>query len=372
MRLFATLFAVLLALPVSAQPYLYWATDTDSTIARANLDGSGVDLDFITDQARPWDVVVDDTYIYWTNERGNTIGRARLDGSEVEPDFITGAFQPRSITRDDTYLYWNNLSVNAIGRARLDGSEVDQLYVPSGFPGGLAVSDTHIYWSTIANDAIRRSNLDGSDIDDEFVSDVEFVTSLVVEGDYLYWGTASSKGIGRVRLDGSDPTPGFIPEPSGVIGLASDGSALYAARSSAIFPVPSFIDRVNLDGSGYTTLLDADVVGTNVRGVAVTRGAATASEPDTAPVGTRLRLTLAPNPASATATLSVEMIRAGAVRIGVYDLLGRRVAELFDGALASGSLHTVTLDTAALPAGVYVVRARTDTDLHTKRLVVVH
>lgn len=371
MRLIATLLLLLLAAPVTAQPYLYWATSTDSTIARANLDGSGVDLNFITDQARPWGVVVDDTYIYWTNERGNTIGRARLDGSDVEPDFITGAFQPRSITRDDTYLYWNNISVNAIGRARLDGSEVNQIHVPSGFPGGLAVSDTHIYWGTIANDAIRRSNLDGSDIDDEFVSDVEFVTSLVVEGDYLYWGPANSKGIGRVRLDGSDPTPGFIPEPSGVIGLASDGSALYMARSSVITPIPSFIYRVNLDGSGYTTLLDADVVGTSVRGVAVTRGAATASEPDTAPVGTGLRLSVAPNPTRAGSQLTVEAEQGSAVRVAVYDALGREVAAPFEGTFGAEPTRTFALDTDELPAGIYFVRVESGDRVETKKLTVV-
>jgi len=369
MRLIATLALLLLAAPLAAQPYLYWATDTDSTIARANLDGSGVDLNFITDQARPWGVVVDDTYIYWTNERGNTIGRARLDGSDVEPDFITGAFQPRSITRDDTYLYWNNISVNAIGRAHLDGSEVNQFYVPSGFPGGLAVSDAHIYWGTIANDAIRRSNLNGSDIDDEFVSDVEFVTSLVVEGDHLYWGSANS--IGRVRLDGSDPTLAFIPEPSGVIGLASDGSALYIARSSVIFPVPSFIDRVNLDGSGYTTLLDADVVGTSVRGVAVTRGAATASEPDTAPVGTGLRLSVAPNPTRAGTHLTVEAEPGSAVRVAVYDALGREVAAPFAGTFGAEPSRTIALDTAGWPAGLYVVRVESGDRIETKKLTVV-
>lgn len=363
MRLLLPLVALLCASSASAQPYLYWATETDSTIARANLDGSDIDLDFIADQARPWDVVVDDTYIYWTNSRGGSIGRALLDGSDVDPGFITGASMPRSLARDDTYLYWNNRSVNAIGRARLDGTEVIQGYVPSGFPDGLAISDSHIYWATIANDAIRRSNLDASGIEDAFVGNVEFVTSLVIADDFLYWGPADAAGIGRVGLDGSDPTPGFIPEATAVFGLATDGEALYVARADGP------IDRVNLDGSGYTTLIAAEDLGV-IRGLTVSSSTNTASMPDVLPGTPSLQLAVAPNPTSASTTITVTSARGDRVQVTVYDLLGRHVADLFDGAVASRTPQTMSFDTAGLPAGVYLVRAQSRDGVEVKRLTV--
>ena len=37
---------------------------------------------------RPCGVATDGTHIYWANEGGSTIGRANLDGSGVQQDFI--------------------------------------------------------------------------------------------------------------------------------------------------------------------------------------------------------------------------------------------------------------------------------------------
>ncbi|MEO1728080.1 MAG: T9SS type A sorting domain-containing protein [Bacteroidota bacterium] len=68
-------------------------------------------------------------------------------------------------------------------------------------------------------------------------------------------------------------------------------------------------------------------------------------------------------------TVSLSVGTATAARVMVYDVLGRTVARLHDGA-ASDRLR-LTLDTAALPAGVYVVRAETDDTVLTRRLTVV-
>ncbi|MEL6442605.1 MAG: right-handed parallel beta-helix repeat-containing protein [Bacteroidota bacterium] len=76
-----------------------------------------------------------------------------------------------------------------------------------------------------------------------------------------------------------------------------------------------------------------------------------------------------PNPTTRTATVSLSVGTATAARVMVYDVLGRTVARLHDGA-ASDRLR-LTLDTAALPAGVYVVRAETDDTVLTRRLTVV-
>ncbi len=64
---------------------------------------------------------------------------------------------------------------------------------------------------------------------------------------------------------------------------------------------------------------------------------------------------VAPNPATGRASLSLRQAAPGAVTVGVYDALGRRVAVLFDG--VAGTDEALSLDVAGLPAGVYVVRA---------------
>jgi hypothetical protein len=65
----------------------------------------------------------------------------------------------------------------------------------------------------------------------------------------------------------------------------------------------------------------------------------------------------APNPSNGRAAFTLEVTETQAVRVEVMDALGRRVATLHDGPLASGTAHRLVLDGSALPAGVYAVRA---------------
>ncbi len=54
----------------------------------------------------------------------------------------------------------------------------------------------------------------------------------------------------------------------------------------------------------------------------------------------------------------------------MFDVLGRPVAQLHSGPLAPGT-HSVRVDVAGLPAGVYVVRAVTAADAAVRPLAVV-
>ncbi len=63
-----------------------------------------------------------------------------------------------------------------------------------------------------------------------------------------------------------------------------------------------------------------------------------------------------PNPGSEAVTLPLALPEGAVVRVEAYDLLGRRVATLAEGAMEAGT-HRLRLDGAALAAGVYVVRA---------------
>jgi len=66
-------------------------------------------------------------YVYWTvygvgaATDGTTIARARLNGTGVNHSFITGASGPTTIAVDAHNLYWGNSLTNSIGRASLAG-----------------------------------------------------------------------------------------------------------------------------------------------------------------------------------------------------------------------------------------------------------
>ena len=80
-----------------------------------------------------------------------------------------------------------------------------------------------------------------------------------------------------------------------------------------------------------------------------------------------------PNPARQRATVGVDLAAASDVRVGVYDVLGRRVAAV-EAALGAGRVG-VALDVSGLAAGAYVVRVTATaggrTEAATGRLTVV-
>jgi hypothetical protein len=71
-----------------------------------------------------------------------------------------------------------------------------------------------------------------------------------------------------------------------------------------------------------------------------------------------IMLDVAPNPVRRSASVALMLERSSAVRVAVYDALGRQVALLHDGPLDAGE-HHFRWDASA-PAGMYVVSAQID------------
>ena len=78
---------------------------------------------------------------------------------------------------------------------------------------------------------------------------------------------------------------------------------------------------------------------------------------------------IAPNPSSGGARVSFAVPEAGAVRLTVLDVRGRRVATLVDGPLSAGR-HEARLD-GSLAAGVYIIRLEAGGTVITRQAVVV-
>lgn len=63
-----------------------------------------------------------------------------------------------------------------------------------------------------------------------------------------------------------------------------------------------------------------------------------------------------PNPFADVTHLTLTMRTGQTVRVGVYDLLGRRRALLHDGFLTPGDVHVFRFETSGLPSGTYLIR----------------
>ncbi len=98
-------------------------------------------------------------------------------------------------------------------------------------------------------------------------------------------------------------------------------------------------------------------------------GVDVANEPGTGPLSGVALGTAAPNPATSSARFSFTLDAAQAVSVRVYDVTGRVVATLVEGAVGAGE-HEVLFEAGSLPSGVYVYRLQTAEGALTGRLTV--
>ncbi len=172
-----------------------------------------------------------------------------------------------------------------------------------------------------------------------------------------------------------DADPLFVrppsPGPDGAWGTADDdygdlrlreGSPAVDAGLASLLPA----DRWDLDGDGDTEEpIPIDLDGRlRVQGMAPDLGAyesafAVGAEDEPAPI-TEPALSVSPNPGRGVVTVRYRLAGAGAVRLAVFDVLGREVALLADAVQAAGE-HEARLGRRGLAAGVYLVRLEVGT-----------
>ncbi|MFH0764846.1 MAG: T9SS type A sorting domain-containing protein [Calditrichota bacterium] len=81
-------------------------------------------------------------------------------------------------------------------------------------------------------------------------------------------------------------------------------------------------------------------------------------------------LPCSPNPFNDEAVINVRLAHAGQVRLSVYDIRGRRMADLAEGRLMAGE-HQIVWMAQALPTGVYLLRLETGPKNVVKKVVLV-
>src|SRR5215212_11101813 len=117
----ATFAFATLGLVARADAFVYFPQTGLGTIGRANLNGTGVNLTFISGLDQPQGMAVDSAHIYWVTPLA-TVARASLDGTGVNQRFISTAVPATGVAVDGAYVYWSNSGLNTIGRADLDGT----------------------------------------------------------------------------------------------------------------------------------------------------------------------------------------------------------------------------------------------------------
>jgi hypothetical protein len=271
---FLTLFALILALASRAEAFVYW-TDSDVGIGRANLNGTGIDPNFIAVNF-PDQVAVNATHIYWLDppHHGGAVGRAKLDGTGVDQGFLgpvnAVTTENTGVAVDATHIYTSFYYEQEHSNGGCDGDPplapfcFGHGYIARGqladiekrwasiqldtedHPGSVAVDDAHVYWANdrSSDDTIARANLDLTSVDKNFITGVD-ASDVTVDDAHIYWADRRGGAIGRANLDGTGVDPSFI---TGVDAgrLAVDAGHIYFTNRIGLV---SGIGRAKLDGT---------------------------------------------------------------------------------------------------------------------------
>jgi hypothetical protein len=167
--------------------YIYWderSADAVSaqpeTIDRANLDGTGRTT--LLSQPVIGALAVDGSYIYWVEN--NTIARAALDGSGIdEPLITTSNTGLQDLEADLGHIYWQGVS-GAIGSADPDGSNVVQALV----------SPSTMIFSSFAVDQRQAPPSQTT-----LTCAPSIVPAVIVGGKYIEWPTPHAPRPSRPR-----------------------------------------------------------------------------------------------------------------------------------------------------------------------------
>ncbi len=250
------------------------------------------------------------------------------------------------------------------------------------------------YWFEVYQPGAFAENPDITDIDNDGDGDLFFGDS---NGDLYFFenvGSAQHPSFTSItqNFEGID-YPGYI-QPTfhdldqdgdfdlflggvGAVGYDYFENAGSPSNPQLILNAPNYFDSLawgakvsfaDIDADG-----DADCFFTGlVGGVRFLRNLAISAVPPlprTAPYRGPV-LEVGPNPANPVTTFSFELRVASSVNLEVYDVSGRKVAELLSGRQEAGA-HVVTWDASGLGSGVYLARLQVGGESQAGKVVVV-
>ena len=313
-------------------------------------------------------------YFYARDSRGFELWRSdgTTGGTAVVRDINPGSggstsiLYPPGIRAYNGALYFRaSDGASGLELWRSDGTEAGTVLVhdirpgpDSSFVEGLAVADGLLYFS--ANDGttgveLWKTNGTGA----ERVRDV--------------WpGPLGSRPENLTEFDGRLYFSAYDPSITDYIAdelWQSDGTGAGTVRVG-IAPGYRALDPRQFalfNGSLYFQAFRDESPRSGVEPWVLAPSGGTPGEPG--PEDAAFALRVGPNPAAGAARVRLSLGRAQHARVEVYDALGRRIAVLHDGPLAAGT-HPLALDGSRLPAGVYVVRAVTQTEVTSLRVTI--
>jgi virginiamycin B lyase len=223
---------------VADASFLYWCNTSKKSIARAKLNGTGYEPEWIKATNDVLGVTVDGSHVYWcsaidTGAGNGFIGRATLAGGTVEQAWISGITYPVGVAVDAAHIYWCAYTHNAIGRAAIGGGTVEQEWIKGAVgPQGIDVNAAHVYWGNRSGSAIGRAALAGTSVEQSWITGGD-LNHPTVDATHIYWSDSTNNRIGRALLAGSNVEPAWQAAPNIPFGVAVNATNIFWAGYSS-------------------------------------------------------------------------------------------------------------------------------------------
>lgn len=81
-------------------------------------------------------------------------------------------------------------------------------------------------------------------------------------------------------------------------------------------------------------------------------------------------VTVSPNPVRNMAQFNFKTVNSATATLDIFDMSGRKVADVYSGTVEQGHTYQVSFDTEALSAGIYMYRFTNGSDVQIKRLII--
>lgn len=281
------------------------------------------------------------------------------DGTEVACDDDSGSvtFTSRlrtSVTAGTTYL----IRVAGFGTAAPATGAISFTLT-----AGPALLSSSISGTTVGGPTYNRPFINGGTCGPSGVGTAVFYRAIPF--------TPASNGLFELRTDFTGGQPGTFILYNGPFNPATPCANAVLTSSSS--PAVVLVDLIG--GTTYTAVVagfentDVGTYTLTAIGPEMINFMPVASEGSA--TDARTFLSASPNPARGAARVRFASATAQTVTVSVYDVTGRQVATLFQGAVSADQQMDLALNAASLAPGVYVVRA-TGTDLNlTQRVTVV-
>ena len=249
---------------------IYWSESgsSDSTIKRANLDGTVVE-NFTTLSTTPHHLSVDsaNNRLYWADTLQNSIQSADLNGKNIKTLIQVGDdITSMALDVEGNKLYWGDAQYR-IHCMNLDGTNVERLLAEEGtgwnpWVGSIAIAEGKIYWIEgigwyLENGKVHRANLNGTNVE-TLTHQLGVLISIAVDtvANKVYW-TNSLGGIQRMDLSSGEvksvisgiTSPGNLVLVPGTQQTTTD-AAISISPTSVVSPVVGEQLEVHLNITG--------------------------------------------------------------------------------------------------------------------------